>query len=248
MQNFSPLRISVVNLFPRGMVLFQYSENSFMKHVLNLMAAGTLLIIACNSAPEADKAKTTDEQVIAASTGREYKVNTGTSKIEWVGTKQNGEHHGTFHIKDGEIAVDKGNITGGSFSIDMASVTNIDQKGEPKQKLEAHLKSPDFFEVEKFPTAKFVITNVEPYDSSKNESVLPGATHLISGNLTLKDSTKNVTFPAKVNVDNNNLTAQADFNINRVDWGINYKGANNPKDWLIKKQVNLKLDIQAAKK
>ncbi len=219
-----------------------------MKHILNLMATGTLLIIACNSAPEADKAKTSEKQAIAATTGREYRVNTGASKIEWIGTKQNGEHHGTFHIKDGEIAVDKGDITAGSFSIDMSSISNTDQKGEQKQKLEEHLKSPDFFEVDKFPVAKFEITKVESYDSSKSESILPDATHIISGNLTLKDITKNVTFPAKVNIDNNGLTAQADFNINRADWGINYKGPANPKDWLIKKQVNLKLDIRADKK
>ena len=99
----------------------------------------------------------------------------------------------------------------------------------------------------KYPTAKFEITKVEPFDSTKEKSLLAGATHLISGNLTLKDSTKNVSFPAKVSVADNTLTAEADFNIDRTEWGMSYKGPNNPADWVIKKEVNLKLNIKGGK-
>ncbi|MBK7882917.1 MAG: YceI family protein [Chitinophagaceae bacterium] len=78
--------------------------------------------------------------------------------------------------------------------------------------------------------------------------VMKDATHTIKGNLTLKDSTKNISFPAKVMVAADKITAVADFNIDRTQWGINYKGPNNPQDWVIRKEVNLKLNISATKK
>jgi hypothetical protein len=63
----------------------------------------------------------------------------------------------------------------------------------------------------------------------------------------LKDSTKNISFPAKIEVNDTALAAQADFTIDRTDWGLNYKGPNNPQDWFIKKQVGLKLNLVANK-
>ncbi|MBS1925274.1 MAG: YceI family protein, partial [Bacteroidetes bacterium] len=114
-----------------------------------------------------------------------------------------------------------------------------------------HLKSPDFFDVAKYPTAKFEITAVEPFiadSSSGNTSVVENATNLIKGNLSIKDSIINISFPAKVTLDANSASAFAHFNIDRTRWGINYKGPGNPKDWVINKDVNIKLTISASKK
>jgi polyisoprenoid-binding protein YceI len=71
---------------------------------------------------------------------------------------------------------------------------------------------------------------------------------MVSGNLTLRDITKNISFPARVTIGASSLTAKADFNIDRTMWGMNYKGPNNPQDWFISKEVNLKLDLSASKK
>ena len=121
--------------------------------------------------------------------------------------------------------------------------------GDAKQKegLEGHLKSPDFFDVAKYPTAKFEITSVEPYVADST-SKLKDATNIIKGNLTLKDSTKNIAFPARITVDATKATAVADFDIDRTLWGMNYKGPNNPQDWVISKTVNIKLAVSAVKK
>jgi polyisoprenoid-binding protein YceI len=144
--------------------------------------------------------------------------------------------------------VNDNNLTGGNFTIDIASIKNNDLKPEDgKAKLEGHLKSADFFDAGKYPTAKFEITKVMPYVTD-SASKMKDATHIISGNLTLKDSTKNISFPAKVTIDTRSLTAKADFNIDRTMWGMNYKGPGNPQDWVISKQVNLKLDLSASKK
>jgi len=219
-----------------------------MKQFLILMTAGSLFLASCGNAPEADKATTADKQEAAATTGSTFSIDTANSKIGWLGSKPTGQHNGTFALSDGSLAADNGTLTGGSFTINIASLKDLDLTGEDKAKLEGHLSSPDFFDVAKYPTAKFEITKVEAYDSTKGASLLPGATHFISGNLTLKDSTKNVTFPAKVSITDAGVDAAADFNIDRTEWGINYKGPNNPQDWVIKKEVNLKLDLKANKK
>ena len=109
-----------------------------------------------------------------------------------------------------------------------------------------HLKSPDFFNAEKFPTAKFEITSVENYTTSDTvSSVIAGANYKISGNLTLKGIVKNVTFPAKVNILDGGINAIASFNIDRTNWGIVYGNDKALKDKFISEVVNISLDIKS---
>jgi polyisoprenoid-binding protein YceI len=213
---------------------------------LTLPVLGVLALLAsCSEAPKADSASTGAAESVAAATGTTFTVDTSSSLITWVGTKQTGQHMGTFKLANGSFSVADGNITGGSFTINVASLAVTDLTGEEKAELEGHLSSPDFFDVAKYPTARFDITSVAPYDSATTKSLLAGATHVVSGNLTLKDSTVNISFPAKVQLAGNSLSAEADFNIDRSRWGMNYKGPNNPADWFIRKEVNLKLNIKA---
>lgn len=138
-----------------------------------------------------------------------YKVSTETSKIEWVGSKKGGYHTGSFLLKSGTVLVDNGKITGGKFVIDLNSV-----KSEAGEKLEGHLKSPDFFDTAKFGEATYEITNVNYTDPAVAE---------ITGNLTLKGATVAVKFIANIrNLDNTKLFGQANFSIDRTSWGISY--------------------------
>ncbi len=217
-----------------------------MKKILTMMTGVALFFAACQSAPDADTAVTDDAQTASGTEGTTYPIDVTATKIGWIGTKANGQHNGTFGVTDGTFTVNEGNLTGGNFTIDVSSLAVSDLEGEDKGKLEGHLKSGDFFMVDSFPTAKFEITSVVPYDAATAASVLDGATHTISGNLTLRGETKNVTFPAIVNMEGNSINAKADFNIDRTQWGLNYKGPNNPADWFIAKEVNLKLDVKAS--
>jgi len=216
-----------------------------MKQILSVLAVAAALV-ACQNTPAGDTATTANAEQAASATGTTYSIDTTATTIGWVGAKPTGEHSGTFNVTDGSLSVDANGLTGGSFVINIDGMQVTDLQGEDKAKLEGHLKSADFFDATSFPTAKFVITAVAPYDSTLATTKLEGATHLISGNLTLKDSTVNITFPAKVQVAEGAVMAQADFNIDRTQWGMNYKGPNNPADWMIKKEVELKLDIKAA--
>lgn len=202
--------------------------------------------LACQQITEGDKTTSAEKQQSANINGIAYNIDTSTSKITWIGTKVNGRHTGSIRLIQGVVGVSNGKVNGGNFIIDIASLINEDLPAKEKAKIEHHLKSADFFDVENHPTASFEISKTDKFDSTTTTSVLPGATHIISGNLTLKGVTKNVTFPAKIIIDDKNLTVKADFNINRTDWGMNYRGANNPQDWLINKNVNLKLTINAS--
>lgn len=201
-------------------------------------------LAACNGNTE-NKVETTEKQTAAVAEGTSYAVDS-TSTITWTGSKPTGKHTGTFKIKEGSLNVKDGALTGGIFLIDINSLNNEDLAGdaESKGKLEGHLKSPDFFDVAKYPTAKFEITGVE----ANTDSTKKDFTHIIKGNLTLKDSTKNVAIPARVTIDDKTVTASADFSIDRTLWGMNYKGPGNPQDWVITKAVALKLNVNASVK
>ncbi len=208
--------------------------------------AAVILLAACNS-PKGDSAEATEKQTVSTTEGTNYTLDT-TSTIKWAASKPTATHEGNFKLSEGAFTVNENNLTGGTFTINVASLLVTDLKpADGKDKLEGHLKSPDFFDVAKYPTAKFEITSVAPH-TADTAAASKDATHLISGNLTLRDSTKNISFPAKVTIDGQSLSAKADFNIDRTMWGMNYKGPGNPQDWFISKQVNLKLDISASKK
>ena len=214
--------------------------------------AATFILAACNNAGtdvETVEAKATEPIDTTAHIGQKLAIYTSSS-IRWTGSKTTGEHSGTFKVKEGNLIVDDSTISGGTIIIDMQSLTNTDlnEDAENKVKLETHLKSPDFFNVMKYPTAKFIISKVEPYVAdSTGAPPAKGATHTITGNLTLTDQTQSISFPATIKVDDKGVKANADFNIDRTQWGLNYKGPNNPQDWFISKTVNLKLNVFAAK-
>jgi polyisoprenoid-binding protein YceI len=218
-----------------------------MKQILFALSAGVIIFTSCQTAPEADKATATEQQEASSATGENYTIDATGSTIGWIATKTGGQHNGSFVLTDGSFVVANSTLTGGSFNIDLNSLAVNDLTGKDKSDLEGHLKSGDFFQVDSFPTAKFEITEVAPFDAATAQSKLEGATHTISGNLTLRGETKNVSFPAIVKIEGTTVSAIADFNIDRTNWGLSYKGPGNPADWFIAKEVNLKLDVKAAK-
>lgn len=205
-----------------------------------IMAGGVLVFTSCNTTPKGEEAKVTEQQEAATTAGTTFKVNTENSVVKWIGASPVKQHNGTFKLSEGTLTVTNSNVTAGSFTIDVASLTDNDLSGASKTKLETHLKSADFLEVEKYPTAKFEITAVEAAAEGEN-------THKISGNLTMKDATKNITFPAKISVTETEVSATANFNIDRSQWNISYGNDASLGDKLIKPEVNITLELKAAK-
>jgi polyisoprenoid-binding protein YceI len=213
-----------------------------MKKITNAaMAMGFLFILNIQRPPVADKASISESVEVPVAKGKSYAVDTAASVLNWTGTKPSGKHTGTIKIKEGTAKVKKSNLVGGSFVFDMGSIADNDMSGKGKEGLEGHLKSADFFDVAKFPTAEFTVTAVSPVTPDQ-QTQLAGATHNISGNLTLKGITKNVSFPAVVTIDKKTIAATAEFNIDRTAWGINYGS-----DGKVAKEINLTLKLVANK-
>ncbi|HWE35325.1 MAG TPA: YceI family protein, partial [Isosphaeraceae bacterium] len=106
-------------------------------------------------------------------------------------------------------------------------------------KLTEHLKAKDFFEVEKYPTAKFVTSEIKPAAHKPG-----GPTHTLVGNLTLHGVTKSITIPAVLKVDADSLTLTSEFALNKDDFGMTFSGPGG----VIRPEVVIKLDVKAAKK
>ncbi|MEM8909817.1 MAG: YceI family protein [Bacteroidota bacterium] len=143
-----------------------------------------------------------------------YNANTSKSTVNWKGYKVTGSHEGTIGLKNGALTYTDGKLTGGSFNIDMTTMSCTDLEGEWKGKLEGHLKSPDFFDVANHPTALFEITKVASRGT-------PGD-YKITGNLTIKDTTKEIRFQAKINDEGNGKVAAATAKIDRTDFNVRY--------------------------
>lgn len=142
-------------------------------------------------------------------------VDTDSSVITWKGYKVTGEHAGTINVKSGELTFDGGNFTGGSFSIDMQSLAVTDlATGQGKEKLEGHLKSADFFGIEKYPTAKLNITKVVSRGTTGD--------YRVTADLTIKENTKSIRFNTKVVEAMGAYVATADLTIDRSDFDVRY--------------------------
>lgn len=142
-------------------------------------------------------------------------VDLSSSYIKWTGYKVTGKHYGKVMLKNGKLDFDANNmLTGGSFDINMQSITVEDLTGGSAEKLTGHLKSEDFFGVAKYPTAKFVITKVVSRGT-------PGAYKII-GNLTIKETTKEIRFNADVKEDGDKAIATGAITIDRSEYNIRY--------------------------
>jgi len=156
---------------------------------------------------------------------------TEESKIEFVGSKVTGSHGGGFEKFSGKfrVAGDQPGQGPHTIEIDMTSVWS------DAEKLTGHLKSPDFFDVEKFPTSAFMLTSVEPTEGADMFT--------LSGELDLHGMKKTITFPAKITMKDGKVHLDAEFSINRKDFGIVYAGK---ADDLIRDGVVMKLAMVAT--
>jgi polyisoprenoid-binding protein YceI len=205
-----------------------------------------LFLTGCNRPPKGDEAQITEKQEATASAGTSYVVDTAQSKIRFIGYGVGKNHPGILKLSSGHVHIADNKLTGGDFEINIKSL-DMEQRDEMFQtKLKPHLLSGDFFDAEKFGTAKFEITNVEPYTADeKDSSIVDGANFRISGNLTLKGVTKNITFPARIDLDENTLKGKADFDIDRREWQMNYRNDRTLGDKFISETVNIELDLEA---
>ncbi len=172
-----------------------------------------------------------------------YKVDTKLSKLEWYAEKVTGKHNGLISLQSGSIMSNHGKLTG-TFIIDMTTIVVSDLTGEKKGKLEGHLKSDDFFGVAKHPTSKFEIVSVAP----RSEVKAGEPNFNVTGKLTIKDITKDISFPALIQFDGPKVTAKGDVKVDRTQFDVRYGSAkffDDIGDKAIYDDFLLKMDIVA---
>lgn len=148
-------------------------------------------------------------------TNGKYAVNTAQSNLVWKAEKVTGKHDGTVKLSGGEITVANDKLVAGSFTIDMTTMAVVDIKdANMNGKLLGHLKSDDFFSVDKHKTATFVITSVTPASQA--------GSYTVKGNLTIKGITKPIEFPAAIIMEGKSLKATATITVDRTKFDIRY--------------------------
>jgi polyisoprenoid-binding protein YceI len=141
-------------------------------------------------------------------------VDTEASQVTWKAYKVTGSHEGTISVQDGNFEFTDGVLTGGGFTIDMATIKATDISGGMAAKLEGHLKSADFFGIEENPTASFKITKVVSRGLEGD--------YRITGDITIKETTESIRFNAKVTEADGVYTATADLKLDRTDFDVRY--------------------------
>lgn len=201
-----------------------------------ILATAMLSLASCENPADKTKSASVSDAVAVEATAPAASAVTYTfapeSEILFVGSKITGSHNGGFKSFTGEFAIANDALagTGQKITIDMSSIWS------DAEKLTGHLKSADFFNVEKYPQSSFELTSVSAGDNN---------TYQVSGNLTLLETTKNITFPAHVTINGDTADIHAKFDINRKDFGVVYAGM--PDD-LIRDEVVIELKLKATPK
>lgn len=209
----------------------------------------TLSFINCKNKASDASISPTEDAAVSKTTSNNYTVNIEDSRIEWKGFKPTGSHNGTLTLNSGFFKTDQNQLQSGTFLIDMNTITVTDlEPGNGKKSLENHLKGAaegkedHFFDVAKWPNARFEITRVEPLSKGKAK---------LSGNLEIKGQNHNISFPILITNQNNILTIESTpFTIDRTKWGINYASKSVFDDLgnkFIDDDMELKIIIVAKK-
>jgi len=210
-----------------------------MRYLTQIITLIALVTVSCSHTKK-PVSNSKDSVLLASGKSLTWIVDPKASLINWKGTKPTGSHEGTITIAEGFLSTENNLITSGNFTIDMSTITETTNSDKPEgqAKLIAHLKSPDFFNIDSFPTSTFSITKIEG--------------HKIYGNLLIKNITREVMFDAITKIEDATLTATSEFDINRTDWGVNYNSGKFIKDKIankvIRDRINYRVKLVAYKK
>ncbi len=171
---------------------------------------------------------------VSFSTAQEKAVKAEDSKVTWKGYKVTGSHEGTIALKEGTLSFKGDQLVGGNFTVDMTSINTTDLSGEYQGKLNGHLKSDDFFGVQKFPSATLKITSAKANGKNSYE---------VTGDLTIKGKTNPITFDMSIY----GSKASATLKVDRSKYDVRYGSGtffDNLGDRTIYDEFDLVVDLQ----
>ena len=193
-----------------------------------------LTLIGCGKKNENKDSKASTTSSISLEQGS-YKIINNESELKWIGKELSTKTHtGTLAFINGEIDVNSNGAIHGKVQIDMTSIDVSDMQGKWGKKLEGHLKSPDFFGVEKYPNAfiKFHSEEKQIKDSQIN----------LFGELTIKDITHPITFTAELLDIKPSIIVKANLSFDRSKYDVRFRSGKffeNLGDKLILDDINV---------
>lgn len=213
--------------------------------VIIAIAAMGILLASCGSRIEGDRVASGDaleEQLLVGDV--QLIADIEESYVAWVGSKPTGKHDGNVKLRDGSLEFSEGELIGGRFTIEMGTIKVLDiEDPETNEQLRSHLVHRDFFYVDSFPTAEFVITGVEEINHDDY-------THAITGNLTMRGVTRSISFNATVETDEHRFIASSpQFVVNRAEWNVRYGSPsffNDLRDNIVHDDIGLRIHLVAT--
>jgi len=217
------------------------------KTTLVALVFGAFLVSCSDNGKQVEAGDAETVEMVQTETTVEYKTIKEGSYFDWRASHLGGvePRFGKMYAKTAEILVNNGAVTNASIEVDMTTLTveNFGDDAETTAKLTGHLLSPDLFNTEVYPTSKFELTSITEgtgeYDSS------------ITGNLTILDVTKSITFNANVTVSESEVSVVSeDFAINRQDWGIIYHTEGDedvPAEYIIANDIGFTINVSLTK-
>lgn len=219
-----------------------------MKRIfLLVMIVGVMMTSCNNNGKKAETKNAENVEVIKTNKTETFKTVKDGSFVNWKASHLGGvqPRFGKIYFEDATFLVNNGILTNVNVAINILTLTveNFPEGAEEIGKLTGHLQSADFFDVEKYPTSKFELTNIQKNTGDFNSKV--------TGNLTILEVTKSITFSANINVTEEEVSMQSeDFSINRTDWGLSYNTegtAGVPVDYLIANNIGFTINIVLTK-
>lgn len=223
-----------------------------MKHISSIAVAVFLVLASCGGR-QGEETITSGEargERMQKAGVREIPVLVSESSLKWQGSKPGGDHYGKVMIEEGSLNMENGMLTGGKVLVDMTAITNEDiENDKMRSNLLKHLKSPDFFSVDSFPQARFMITGVTTYTGEPlSEDFKP--THTVTGDLTIKKTTRSISFPAHIRIGEDSIHAKTQmFYIDRSEWDVRWGSKKifpNLKDRIVHDEVGIAIDLLAG--
>jgi len=191
------------------------------------------------SCSEAPKTETTAAPVSPWAGTVNVNVDNAASLVTWKGEMIGGlyGHQGTVALKESKLQLTEGKVSGGSFTIDMASIKPTDANYNPKEgkspeNLVAHLTTPDFFDAATHPTASFVITSVEG-TTAKGKLTVRGVTN--------DETIENIT----VTPEGDNVKVTGKLTFDRQKYGVAY--STGSKDTILSDDIVIEVTLAGKK-
>ena len=217
------------------------------KTTLVALLFGALLASCSDSGKKVEANDAETVETVATETTVEYTIIKEGSYFDWRASHLGGvePRFGKMYAKNAKILVNNGVVSNASIDVDMSTLTveNFENDAETTAKLAGHLLSPDLFNVEAYPTSKFEMTGIEAGTGEFNS--------IITGNLTILEATKSITFNANVSVSENEVSVVSeDFAINRQDWDIVYHTEGDkdvPAEYIIANDIGFTINVTITK-